>query len=478
MRLCADLEDIDDFDALTGEITRFSSFGIRPGLRRISRLLSLLGNPEKDMFAIQVLGTNGKGSSAAVMEAVLTAAGMKTALYTSPHLISLQERLRVSGGFVPFSDWMAHWRNIVRTVESDVELCEDKPSFFEHFTATALSIVREARADAVILEAGMGGRYDATSVCDAAAVMVNPIGMDHIQYLGGTLEAIAGEKFAAAKGGRDAFYAGDDERLTGLFAEYCRDRGALPHLLDRIARPEDIRCDVEGTFFSYRVLAPEALGMGDIPGLKTPLPGRHQAFNTARAITVLAYLKRHASLFPALNEEIIMRGLARTYWPGRMETLPGADGRMIMLDGAHNEHGARALVSSLENILKDGEKVKAGAVVFAVMSDKEFIPILNILKELSCPMFCTQLRLERSLPASDLAGYAKASGIVVAGVFEDPAEALDSALASTPAGELTLCCGSLFLVGHLRRELKYGRKNHGKYRDARHKMGPRGDNII
>jgi dihydrofolate synthase/folylpolyglutamate synthase len=455
MRLCADLEDFDDFDALTGEITRFSSFGIRPGLRRISRLLYLLGNPEKDMRAIQILGTNGKGSSAAVMDAILTAAGMKTALYTSPHLISLQERLRLSGGFVPFADWSAHWRKIVRTVESDADLREDKPSFFEHFTATALSIIREARADAVILEAGMGGRYDATSVCDAAAVMVNPIGMDHMQYLGGTLEAIAGEKFAAARDGIDAFYAGDDGRLTGMFAEYCRDMGARPHLLDSIARPADIRCGA-GTFFSYMVSDSEALGTGDMLDLKTPLLGCHQAFNAARAITVLLYLKRHASLFPALNEEIIRRGLERTDWPGRMEIIRRADGRMIMLDGAHNEHGARALVSSLENLEHDGEKVKTGAVVFATMSDKDFVPILNVLKELNCPMFCTQLPIERSLCASELAKYAKASGLAVAGVFEDPADALGTA----PKGGLTLCCGSLFLVGYLRKELKYNRKNH------------------
>jgi dihydrofolate synthase/folylpolyglutamate synthase len=460
MRLSADLEDFDGFEALTGEITRFSSFGIRPGLRRISRLLSLLGNPEKDTPAIQILGTNGKGSSAAVMDAILTEAGMKTGLYTSPHLVSLQERLRLSGGYAPFADWSAHWNKIVRTVESDAELREDKPSFFEHFTALALSITREAGADAVILEAGMGGRYDATSVCDAAAVMICPIGMDHMQYLGGTLEAIAGEKFAAARNGADAFYAGDDERLTGMFAEYCRDLGATPHLLDRLARPEDIRCDVEGTFFSYRASDPEALGTGGIPCLKTPLLGRHQAFNAARAITVLLYLKKHVSLFPALNGEIIRRGLARTDWPGRMEIIRGADGQMIMLDGAHNEHGARALVSSLKDLGRGGEKVKTGAVVFAVMSDKDFVPILNVLKELDCPVFCAQLPMERSLPASELARHAKASGIAVAGVFEDPAEALESALKETDG--LTVCCGSLFLVGHLRHEMKYNRKKWGK----------------
>jgi dihydrofolate synthase/folylpolyglutamate synthase len=292
--------------------------------------------------------------------------------------------------------------------------------------------------------------------------MVNPIGMDHMQYLGNTLEAIAGEKFAAARNGRDAFYAGDDGRLTGLFEKYCRERDALPHLLDSIARPTDIRCDVKGTFFSYSVSDPETLGVSDMPGLKTTLLGHHQAFNAARAITVLLYLKRHASLFPALNEGIIRRGLERTDWPGRMEIISRADGRMIMLDGAHNEHGARALVSSLENLDYNGEKIKAGAVVFAVMNDKDFAPILNVIKKLDCPMFCTQLPMERSLRAPELARYAKASGITPAGVFEDPSDALESAL--SVSDELTLCCGSLFLVGHLRKELKYNRKNCGKYR--------------
>jgi dihydrofolate synthase/folylpolyglutamate synthase len=192
--------------------------------------------------------------------------------------------------------------------------------------------------------------------------------------------------------------------------------------------------------------------MCDMPGLKTPLPGHHQAFNAARAITVLLYLKRHASLFPNLNDEIIRRGLARTDWPGRMEIIRGADGQMIMLDGAHNEHGARALVSSLKNLEHDGKKIKVGALVFAVMNDKDFVPILNVLKELDCPIFCAQLPMKRSLPAPELERYAKASGLAAAGAFENPTDALESALRQTDG--LTVCCGSLYLVGHLERELK------------------------
>jgi dihydrofolate synthase/folylpolyglutamate synthase len=279
--------------------------------------------------------------------------------------------------------------------------------------------------------------------------------MDHTLYLGDTLEAIAKEKFAAARAGSRAFYAGDDERLTGLFEEYCGQRGASPHILDRIAYPCDIKCDTEGTFFSYKVLDRETLGITGMTGLKIPLLGRHQAFNASRAITVLLFLKKSVPDFSVLNEEVIKRGLEKVFWPGRMEIFRDARGRMTMLDGAHNEHGARALVSSLMSLWNGAEKVKTGAVVFAVMGDKDFVPILNVLKELGCPIFCTELSVERSLRAAELEKRAKNAGLKTAGVFESPSEALAAAARTVLPGELTLCCGSLFLVGHLRKELKH-----------------------
>ena len=353
MKLTDNLEDFDGFESLLNDITRFSSLGIRPGLRRISRLLSLLGRPQDRIRAIQVLGTNGKGSTAATMEALLRA-GLKTALYTSTHLISLQERLRIDGRYAPVENWRAAWLKITETVAEDAELSSDRPSFFEHFTALCFLLMEAANVDVAILEAGMGGRYDATSVCDTAAVMINPIGMDHMQYLGNTIEEIAGEKFAAARKGVPVFYAGDDEHLSSIFVEHCEEIGASPHLLDRMAHPEDIKCGLGGTRFSY---AAENGGIGnvrDIMELETPLLGPHQAHNAARAITVLLSLKDQFADFSFLTPDSIRKSLARTDWPGRMELFRADCGPPVMLDGAHNEHAMRALVSSISSMTESG----------------------------------------------------------------------------------------------------------------------------
>ncbi|MDR3075755.1 MAG: bifunctional folylpolyglutamate synthase/dihydrofolate synthase [Synergistaceae bacterium] len=454
MKLTNNREDFDGFESLLSDITRFSSLGIRPGLRRISRLLSLLGNPQDRIRAIQVLGTNGKGSAAATMEALLRG-GLKTALYTSPHLISLQERLRVDGKYAPIENWRAAWSKITDIVTGDAELGSDRPSFFEHFTALCLMLMEEARVDIAILEAGMGGRYDATSVCNPAAVMINPIGMDHMQYLGGTIEEIAGEKFAAARNGVPAFYTGDDEHLSSIFVEHCEKIGAIPRLLDSMARPEDIKCGLRGTKFSYIT---ENGGVGNVRGimeLETPLLGPHQAHNASRAITVLLSLKDKFADFAFLTPDSIRESLARTDWPGRMEIFSGGCGPPVMLDGAHNEHAMRALVSSISSMAESGEHIKIGAAVLAIMGDKDIPPILSALRELRCPIYCAGLPMERAARAENLARMARAAGLEVKGYFDDPGEALDAAKRAAKPPELVLCCGSLYLVGFIRKILKY-----------------------
>jgi dihydrofolate synthase/folylpolyglutamate synthase len=444
------LSELGEFDGLTDEVMDFSSRGIRPGLTRVSRLLRVLGSPEEGIRAIHVLGTNGKGSTAATMEAILRASGMRTALYTSPHLVSLQERLRIDGGYLPIATWRNAWSRVRLAVESDAELSADRPSFFENFTALSLLMASESSMDAAVIEAGMGGRYDATSVCRPSATLINPIGMDHMEYLGPTIEAIAGEKFAAVKSGVDAFYSADDEPLARLFTSVCRECGAPCHLLDAMASPFDVRTSLDGTSFSYR-----SISAGEMTDLRTPLIGFHQAQNATRAITTLLELAGKNPAFSGVGEAAVRSGLAATDWPGRMEVVRRHSGSMLMLDGAHNEHGASALVSSLSELRDDTaseRRIEVGGVIFAVMRDKDAEPILRRIAAIGCPVYCTSPPMERALPASELAGLARSIGIEVGGAFPDPSDALDSA--SHDAGsKLVVCCGSLFLVGHMRKVL-------------------------
>ena len=452
MTLQTDLRDFDDFESLQDEIIGFSSLGIRPGLRRISRLLSLLGDPQNQIPAIQILGTNGKGSTAAAIEAMLKT-GLRTSLYTSPHLVSMQERLRVDGQYMPVDTWRSSWRIIMEAVIGDAELNADKPSFFEHFTALCMFMTHEAEAEIAILEAGMGGRCDATSTCVPMAAMINPIGMDHMQYLGSTIEEIAREKFAAIKAGADAFYAGDDPALESLFLEHCSRAGARPHILDNIARPVDIRCTLDKTGFSYEA-AREIGGVNKIEGLETPLPGPHQACNATRAITVLLSLKEKHDMFSFISPDSIRESLKRTDWPGRFEVFRTTGGPAVILDGAHNEHAMRTLVSAVNSMTDRGEKIKVAAAVLAIMSDKDIPPMLDALGALKCPVYCAELPMERAMRADELAGMCNAAGIEVAGYFIDPSEALKAAENKAKQGEFILCCGSLFLVGYVRRMVK------------------------
>ena len=439
------------FSELLHDMQSFSSQGIRPGLERVTRLLSRLGSPQNGFPAIHVLGTNGKGSTAATLESICEAAGLRTALYTSPHLSSLRERIRVGRKHVGIAVWRDAFRRVTEATESEKLPDSARPTFFENLTALAFLIINESGVDVAIMEAGMGGRYDATSACRAAATVITPIGMDHMEYLGGTLQAIAGEKFAAIRRGVPAFYAGDDDGLSAQFALRCESVGAPSFLLSCMARPRDIRCTLGGTAFDYVPLDASAQ---PTLRLQIPLIGAHQAYNASNAITALLGLRSTTPLFERISEAHIRQGLASVDWPGRMEILRrGPDGPIILLDGAHNEHGFAALARSLSMLTESAQISGIGSVVFAVMKDKDLTGIARLLKGLRAPVFPTQLAMARARPASELAALLRESGCDTRGAWDDPASALEAAHAATEPGQLIVCCGSLFLVGAMREML-------------------------
>lgn len=437
------MTDIKTFDELDARLAEIASPGIVPGLSRIARLLARLGEPQKRFRAVQVLGTNGKGSTAATIESLLAASGARVALYTSPHLVSLAERLRVRGSYLPLGAWLSALDRAERAIEGDAELRESPPTVFEILTAMAFLLTAEAGIDVAVYEAGMGGRYDATSLCEQLASVITPIGMDHTAYLGSTIEAIASEKFAAVRGGAPAFYAGDDESLIPLFEKFCRDAGAEPHLL-RDAAPRGVRVSLGGTSFVMH-------GVGE---LRTPLIGPHQAENCARAVEVVRSLVSLGLLPQSCNidGDVIARGTASVDWPGRFEVVRPDDGAApFALDGAHNAHGMAALLRTVRALDAQGDRL--GAVAFAIMKDKDAAPVFSALRELGAPIFCTAPDGPRAMRPLALAEAARAAGLDVAGAYDDPTEALDAARRATPKGGYALCCGSLYLVGAIRAAL-------------------------
>lgn len=427
------------FDDVEKLVTRFASPGIRPGLDRIERLLTLLGDPQGICPAVHVVGTNGKGSTCAMLDSVFRASGYKTALYTSPHLESPGERLLVNGKPLTPERWMAAAQKTIAALEDDAVLRSDPPSYFELVTAAAFLLIAEERVEVAVVEAGLGGRLDATNllskvVCSA----VCSISMDHTEYLGDTLEKIAGEKFAVVRSGISACYLGDAPELIPLFEEFCSRAGAFPFVVSRDARIEVASVTDEGCLFDYYA-----------PGLKlkrarTGLVGRYQLSNAALALLVLSRL---TGQFSRLTESAIRSGLWNARWPGRLEIV--SRNPMIVLDGGHNPDGVTKLVESLAELW--GNK-KIG-LVYGVMKDKDYEGCLRILNGLNPAFYATCVPgMERSLSPDLLADSARGlTWRTPVRSFADPLEALDAALVEN---DVSVVCGSLYLIGHIRPRIR------------------------
>lgn len=386
-------------------------FGMRGGLERIRALLARLGNPQGDSQSVLVGGTNGKGSTAASLAAMLGAAGQRTALFTSPHLTRFSERFVVDGRELPQDEVRAGLEEIRPQAEAT------GATFFEVVTALACWLFARAGVEWAVMEVGLGGRLDATNALDPALSVVTNIGLDHTEVLGSTLAAIAGEKAGILRAGRPAVTGAVGEALAVL------DRaGADLWALGR-----------EATFWAeplgwegWRVSLASPLGELD---LTTPLLGPHGAANAA-----LAALAGQRLGLPA---GAIRRGAALTRWPGRLERLPWKGGA-VLLDGAHNPDGARALVAALR-----GLGVERLPVIFGGSADKDLVGLAAELAPIAREVILTRARL--SPRAADPAELAPLWSVPTR-----MAPTPEAALALLPPGGLALACGSLYLIGELR----------------------------
>ena len=426
------------FDDVETLITKSASSGIRPGLERIERLLSILGNPQADYPAIHVVGTNGKGSTCAFLASVFQAGGYKTALYTSPHLENPGERLTVDGRLLSPERWIACAEKVTEAASRDDSLRTDPPSFFELVTAAAFLLAAEEKVDIAVVEAGLGGRLDATSlltdvVCTGAA----SISMDHTEYLGNTLQAIAGEKFAVVRAGVPACYLGDNESLIPLFERFCRDAKAEPFVVSRDAVLGGVAVTEDGCVFDF------SAGGLKLKRGRTRMLGRHQALNAALALSVLSRVTDCAK-FSRLTEDTIRAGILNARWPGRLEIVSGGGGKspLVVLDGGHNPDGVAKLAESVTELWGD----KKIGVVYAAMKDKDYPACIKNLGKLGAAFYATAVPgTERSLAAEEAASAARKE--LVRGAFENP---LDAIAEASQDNDVVLVCGSLYFIGWAR----------------------------
>jgi dihydrofolate synthase/folylpolyglutamate synthase len=428
-------------------IQRRGRFGVSLGLARINRLLDGLDRPDRSLHGALVGGTNGKGSVVALAGAVLRAAGLRVGAMPKPHLVTYRERITIDGRMLSKPEFARVIERVLELADADAAT-DGSPTEFEVLTAAGFLAISEAQVDVALVEVGLGGRLDATNATDLGVAAITTVAHDHERHLGRTLAAIGTEKAAIIKPG--------DLAVTGAAA-----RGLRP-ILDRCAAVSaPLRRAGPGQPWDARVLATGWDGItvdlrtpdGTLPGVRIGLLGSHQAANAAVAMALLDALREDGERRgrPMVVDEATLRaGLARAHWPGRLERFPAAvAGRDVVLDGAHNPSGARALARALDEL-----GVRRFPLVFGAMRGKRVTEVLRALAPLEPqPVFTSVADPHAHRPAELLRAWRRvapgvhgaSAGVTVA----SPPDALERAASFAGHGPVVVA-GSLYLVGAVR----------------------------
>lgn len=396
------------------------------GLDGTRALLGALGDPQTRFRAVHVAGTNGKGSACALIERVLRAAGARTGLFTSPHLVDFRERIRVDGVWADEDRLAARLEAIERLPEGQGR------TFFEVATALGFDAFASAGVEWAVVEVGLGGRLDTTNVLAPDVCAITSIGLDHAEILGDSLEAIATEKAGIVKPGVPVVSGVEHDVASPVIARIARERGAPLIQAREAVQVDDVQLGPWGT--RLRVVA-EPWGAF---ALSMTLRGRHQVENARVALAALAQLARRGVAVPLAA---VRDGFASARWPGRLEPCPGV--RRLWWDGAHNLDGVRRLALAWEDMRME----PPCAIVFAAARDKDAKGMLARLRSLApdARRFVTRTANERALPAETLATLASEVG-ATAEAAPSVRDAVTRALALGEEGRVLLC-GSLFAVG-------------------------------
>lgn len=427
-----------NFDALEKFLYTHSNNKIIPGLERIERLLSRLGNPQDTFRSIHIVGTNGKGSTGAFISSVLSASGYKTAFYSSPHLESPGERLLIDGQALYPDEWLNAAEEAVKFIHDGEEL----PSYFELLTACAFLLMREHKVDAGVIEAGLGGKLDATNTMkNTVCSVIASISIDHTEYLGSSLESIAGEKFAVVRKNIPACFSGYDASLVPMFRNVCTERGAIPFVVSEEACAYGVRVSAEGNTFGFSCQGLE------LEEVKTGLVGRYQIRN---AMLALSAISRVMDSFTSITRASILQGMSLAKWPGRLEVVSREP--LIVLDGGHNFDGVKNLCASVRELWPD----KRIGVVYAAMKDKDYSGCMRLLnEELKPALYVTTVpdMTRAQSPDELLKSAVRFSWSNEPEGFSVPADAVREAV--NDGNDLVLVCGSLYLIGLIRAKVKH-----------------------
>lgn len=400
-----------------------------PGLARSRELLALVGNPEKTLKFVHIAGTNGKGSTSAMLASVLQSAGCRTGLYTSPHLLRFHERMRVNGEEIDDAS-LIHYTNIVREA---AEKMSEIPTGFEIMTAIALLYFAAQKCELIVLEVGLGGRMDSTNVIPAPEVcVVTNIGLEHTELLGDTLEKIAREKCGIIKRGAHAVLFGQTAGVEAVAQEKCAEEGVPLSISDRSALTL-LSSTLDGQEFTYRGHGPFHLR----------LLGDYQLLNALTVIEVCFALRERGW---NITDEAIGAGLSCAQWPGRLELLRRAPD--FIVDGAHNPQCVDALMDSLTTLYQ-GKKL---IFLTGVLRDKDWQQMLHRALPLAKAFVVLTPPSARALDENELADWLTAQGCTAIPA-SDTADGVARALALAGPDDAICSWGSLYFTGEVRKAL-------------------------
>jgi len=413
----------DEYERCLDTMYALGRFGIVLGLSTMERILEKLGNPHKDFISIHVAGTNGKGSVASTLSHILHQSGYKTGLYTSPHLVSFNERIMIDSEEVSNEDVIESYR----AVEA-ANTGERSATFFEISTAMAFYLFRKRKVEYAVIETGMGGRLDATNIISPALSIITNISLEHKSYLGSTLSDIANEKAGIIKAGAPVITAVDQDKVISVIKKIAQEKSVPLYVYRQDFKVR--RKKQEGCFTYY--------GMNNTwQDMRVELKGKHQVDNGALALAACEVLKDVAS---KISERTIRLGLKATLWPGRLEVV--SQNPLIMVDGAHNLMS----IHKLSDYLEESHPDKKITLVTGVLDDKSYSAMFKRLLPLCSRVILTQAKTERAIEPEKLFQVAKDLCNDVT-IINDISEAIRHAESKTAADDMICISGSLYVVG-------------------------------
>ena len=420
-----------DFQESVKYITDLCRFGINLGLERTKMLLSLAGDPDKDLFIIHIAGTNGKGSTSAMLRSALVSAGFKVGLYTSPHLHSYRERIQINGEYISEKDFAEKTGDIKRIIQDYSEIIPGEPTEFEFLTILAARYFADQKVDYAIFEVGLGGRLDSTNALKTDISIITNIGLDHQDILGDSVSAIAMEKAGIIREGSSLVVGVQDYPE----AEAIIVKEALKKNV-KYSMARDKKTDRISPKNGFQNIILKDTG----ENIQLKLQGAHQVDNLLNVLCAYDFLDKD------IDRNKFLEGLAKVDWPGRLESFL-YQGRNILLDGAHNPQGAK----KLKEYLEAEHSEKRILFLMGILDDKDKEGILRELNDLAFKVIISRPCGNRTSKWNELPGFAVDREKYI--LMEDTAQALSMAVELTKKEDLIVSCGSFYFISEIREKL-------------------------